>query len=312
MHTLPVLIPLPSHDYDPSEVAISWEILSQAGVKVVFATVDGKPGQADALMLSGEGLDPWGFIPILKKVPLIGLMLRANKDARAAHQKMLLDAHYQNPIKYQDLKVEDFSGLILPGGHAPRMRQYLEDQTLQSFVADFFDYSQQAIESKVMAVKPVGAICHGVVLAARAISEKTGKSILFGKKTTALTWKLEKSAWDLTRFYARFWDSNYYRTYQEQAGDSKGYHSVQQEVTRALKSEADFLDVPKQTKGFLMKTLGIYRDSTENSKPAWVVRDEFYLSARWPGDVNTFANQFVAALKEYDLMASKTSLQSEQ
>jgi putative intracellular protease/amidase len=304
MQTLPVLIPLPSHDYDPSEVAVSWQTLTQAGFNVVFATVDGKPAHADAMMLNGEGLDPWGFIPLLKKLPLVGLMLRANKGARDAHQKMLLDAYYQNPIRYQDLQVKDFSGLILPGGHAPRMRQYLEDKTLQGFVADFLDSSQQALESNTMAPKPVGAICHGVVLAARSISKKTGKSVLCGKKTTALTWKLEKSAWDLTRFYARFWDSNYYRTYQEQKGDPKGHHGVQQEVMRALENDADFLDVPKQTPGFLMKTLGIFRDSKENTKPAWVVRDDYYISARWPGDVHTFANQFVEVLKESQMKAS--------
>lgn len=298
MTKLPVLIPLPSHDYDPSEVAVSWKAITQAGFEVVFATVDGQPAEADSMMLSGEGLDPWGFLPVFKRIRLIGLMLRANKGARDAHQEMLLDAHYQNPIQYQDLKVEDFSGLILPGGHAPRMRQYLEDQTLQSFVADFFEQNDEALASNSMAAKPIGAICHGVVLAARAISKESGQSVLFGKKTTALTWKLEKSAWDLTRFYARFWDSNYYRTYQEQAGEEKGYQGVQQEVTRALKSESDFLDVPNKTPGFLFKTLGIFRDSTTNSKPAWVVRDGYYLSARWPGDVNTFAKRFVDVLKE--------------
>jgi putative intracellular protease/amidase len=43
--------------------------------------------------------------------------------------------------------------------------------------------------------KPVAAVCHGVVLAARAISKRTDKSALYGKKTTVLTWKLENSAW---------------------------------------------------------------------------------------------------------------------
>ncbi|MEH6346949.1 MAG: type 1 glutamine amidotransferase domain-containing protein [Bermanella sp.] len=298
MQKLPVLIPLPSHDYDPSEVAVSWKTLTQAGFEVVFATQDGKPAQADAMMLSGEGLDPWGFMPFLKKIRFIGLMLRANTSARGAHQEMLLDKNYQTPLTYQALNPNDYSGLILPGGHAPRMRQYLEDKTLQSFVADFFDQSDEALASKSMVPKPVGAICHGVVLAARAISKESGKSVLFGKKTTALTWKLEKSAWDLTRFYARFWDSNYYRTYQEQPGEEKGYQGVQQEVTRALKSESDFLDVPNKTPGFLFKTLGVFRDSATNAQPAWVVRDGYYLSARWPGDVNTFAKRFVDVLKE--------------
>ena len=311
MTKLPVLMPLPSHDYDPSEVAVSWQTLTKAGIKVVFATIDGQPAQADAMMLSGEGLDPWGFIPVLKKLPLIGLVLRANKSARYAHGQMLLDDDYQNPICYKDLKVQNFSGLILPGGHAPRMRQYLEDSILQNFVAGFFDDSQNALESNSIAPKPVGAICHGVVLAARAISKKTGKSVLFGKKTTALTWQLEKSAWDLTRFLARFWDANYYRTYQEQAGEEKGYRCVQQEVTRNLANANDFMDVPKKAPDFLMKTAGIFRDSQQSNKPAWVVRHDFYISARWPGDVHTFSYQFVQAFKEYDLMASNTSMQLE-
>ena len=297
MTKIPVLIPLPSHDYDPSEVAISWKVITQAGFEVVFATKDGQPAQADTLMLSGEGLDPWGFLPIIKKIRVIGLMLRANKAARVAHQEMLLDKRYQRPLSYHMLKATDYSGLILPGGHAPRMRQYLEDKTLQSFVADFFDQSNEALTSNSLLPKPVGAICHGVVLAARAISTKTGQSVLFGKKTTALTWKLEKSAWDLTRFYARYWDANYYRTYQEKSGEEKGYQGVQQEVTRALKSSDDFLDVPKEEPNFLYKTLGVFRDTPVSSKPAWVVRDGFYLSARWPGDVNTFAKQFVEMLK---------------
>jgi putative intracellular protease/amidase len=54
------------------------------------------------------------------------------------------------------------------------MRVYLGSGVLQSAVADFFAQA-----------KPVGAICHGVLLAARS-SLHPGKSVLFGKKTTAL------------------------------------------------------------------------------------------------------------------------------
>ena len=57
--------------------------------------------------------------------------------------------------------------------------------------------------------------------------------MLYGYKTTALTWALENSAWKVARV-TRFWDPNYYRTYLEQAGEPEGYMSVQQEVTRAL------------------------------------------------------------------------------
>ncbi|MBP8190776.1 MAG: hypothetical protein KAX73_02985, partial [Aquabacterium sp.] len=52
-------------------------------------------------------------------------------------------------------------------------------------------------------------------------------------------WKLEKSAWDLTRRWARFWDPTYYRTYTEAAGDPPGYWGVEADVKRALASDAD-------------------------------------------------------------------------
>ncbi len=287
MKPLTVLIPTPNHDFDPSEVAVPWKILRGAGHRVVFATPDGKQGFPDPIMLSGEGLDPWGWIPGLNKLRLIGLMLRADSNARAAYRELDRDADFQSPKPYAALRVEDYDALLLPGGHAKKVRAYLEDATLQAFVADFFD-SQ----------KPVAAVCHGVVLAARSVSKVTGKSVLHGRKTTALTWKLEKSAWDLTRFFARFWDPDYYRTYRESKAEPVGYWGVEQEIRRALASPADFLDVPPDAPHHFLKASGMARDTMTDSRPAWTVRDGHYLSARWPGDVHTFARQFVVMLAE--------------
>ncbi len=94
--------------------------------------------------------------------------------------------------------------------------------------------------------KPVSAaVCHGVAAGGTFdIQRARGKSVLFGRKTTALTWRLENSAWQLTKFLARFWDPDYYRTYREAKGEPDGYWSVEQEIKRALASEADFIDVP--------------------------------------------------------------------
>ena len=75
-----VLIPVPHQDFDPSEVAVPWRILSEAGHRATFATPDGRVASADPIMLSGEGLDPWGFVPGLRKLRLFGLLLRANAD----------------------------------------------------------------------------------------------------------------------------------------------------------------------------------------------------------------------------------------
>jgi hypothetical protein len=48
-----ILIPLPNRDFDPSEVAISWRALRDAGHKIGFATPDGSGAAADPRMLSG-------------------------------------------------------------------------------------------------------------------------------------------------------------------------------------------------------------------------------------------------------------------
>ena len=40
-----VLMPLPAADFDPTEVAVTWQVLSAAGHDVVFATPSGQPGR---------------------------------------------------------------------------------------------------------------------------------------------------------------------------------------------------------------------------------------------------------------------------
>lgn len=287
-----ILIPLPKYDFDPSEVAIPWKILRNAGADIVFATEDGQRASADPLMLHGKGLDPWGWVPVLNKFRLFGLFLRADGAARSAYQELTGEASFLNPLSFAQLKVADFDGLVLPGGHAKGMRPYLENITLQGFVADFFDAVDSAGRHK-----PIAAVCHGVLLAARSISKKTKRSVLYGKRTTALTWKLESKAWDLTRFLARFWDPDYYRTYRETPDQPRGYMGVEQEVIRALAKPADFMDVPRSSEHYWLKTSGLLRDTPVNSRPAWVVRDGNYYSARWPGDVHTLTLMFVDALK---------------
>jgi putative intracellular protease/amidase len=187
------------------------------------------------------------------------------------------------------LRIDQYDGLVLPGGHWARgMRQYLEDPQLQRFVGDFFDADQ-----------PVAAICHGVVLAARSVSRHTGRSVLHGRKSTALTWRLERAAWSTMRYVGRVWDPAYYRTYLEADTEPLGYRSVQAEVTRALASPSDFCDVPKQAGDYFRKTSGLFRDSDADRRPAWVVCDRRYVSARWPGDANAFAAEFARVLADF-------------
>lgn len=290
-----ILMPLPSRDFDPTEVCVSWQVLTNAGHTVVFATPDGRRAHADPLMITGEGLDAWGWIPGLKKIKLLGLMLRAQLPARQAYARLELDAAFLQPLTYAhadgQTRAGGFDALLLPGGHAKGMRTYLESAVLQGLVAYFFDTADASGRHK-----PIGAVCHGVLLAARSVSPTTGRSVLYGRKTTALTWALERSAWNLTRWWARFWDPLYYRTYFESPDEPAGFWSVEAEVKRVLASDADFCDVPPQAPHHWRTTSGILRDSAHDPRPAWVVQDGAYVSARWPGDVYTFARTFVDLL----------------
>ncbi len=282
-----ILIPIPARDFDPSEAAISWQILQSLGHTVIFATPDGETGQADEIMVSGQGLDLWGFIPVLRRFPLLGLLMRADRNGRGAYAAMMDDPRFKAPLRWAVVDAGKFDGLLLPGGHRARgMRPYLESSVLQRVVAEFFE-----------ADKPVAAICHGALLVARSISKRTGKSVLYGRKTTALTWSMERAAASVGRV-VRFWDPLYYRTYREEAGQSPGYMSVQAEVTRALERPEDFLDVPKGSPNYRKKTSGLHRDTFDDSGPAFVVQDRNYVSARWPGDVHAFANAFAALVSQ--------------
>jgi putative intracellular protease/amidase len=273
-----VLIPIPDRDFDPTEVAVSWHVLKANGHQVVFATESGTPGAADDIMVTGRGLDIWSALPVLGAITVVGRMLRANKDARRAYQDMLQSQEYQHPSSWTEATLDGIDGLLLPGGHRARgMRSYLDSDTLHRLVVDAF--ARGVI---------VAAICHGVLLAARSVDPATGHSVLYGRRTTALTWALERTAWRLTRI-TRFWDRDYYRTYSEEPGQPAGYMSVQSEVTRALKNPTDFCDVERGSPHWRIKTSGIARDTATDSRPAFVVDDGDYVSARWPGDVHTFA-----------------------
>jgi putative intracellular protease/amidase len=274
-----VLIPIPDRDFDPTEVAVSWRVLTRNGHRVVFTTESGSAAVADDIMVTGRGLDLWSKVPVVGAIPFIGLMLRANKDGREAYARMVQSEEYQHPVRWSQASLDGIDALLLPGGHRARgMRSYIDSDILQRLVVDAF--ARGVI---------VAAICHGVLLAARSLDPATGRSVLYGRKTTALTWAMERLAWRLTRL-TRFWDPDYYRTYSEQPGQPGGYMSVQSEVTRALRDSTDFRDVEPGSAHRWLKPSGMARDTATDSRPAFVVDDGSYVSARWPGDTHTFAN----------------------
>lgn len=246
-----ILIPLAAYGFDPTETAIPWKVLSKNGHEIIFASPEGKKAAADSRMLNGAGLG------ILKR------LLRARSDAVAAYHEMEQSHEFVNPIPYAAIHEKDFDALLLPGGHDKGVKEYLESKILQQVVVDFFT-----------AQKPVAAICHGVLLAARSIDAATGKSVLYQYKTTALLKSQELTAYNVTRF----WLKDYYLTYPR--------NTVQCEVTAALADKHNFVCGPKP----------LFRDRIDNIERGFAVRDRNYLSARWPGDAYRFSLEFLKML----------------
>ncbi len=251
MPTMNVLALLPTHDFDPTEIAVPWQQLEAAGHVVTVATPNGQVAQVDAIVLTGKRLGIWAPF------------LRADANGVAAFERFVVSRAYLAPLSYDNVIPEQFGALLLPGGHAPGMRTCLGSRGAQEITASFFDRNA-----------PVGAICHGTVLAARSISKKSGKSVLYGRKTTSLTAMQEMTAYALTRA----WLGDYYRTYPI---------SVEAEVTAVLADTRDFTAGP----------LSLRRDRPDRLDLGFVVRDGNYVSARWPGDAHRFASTFIDILK---------------
>jgi len=282
-----VLIPLPASDFDPTEAAVSWKVLTDAGHQVCFATPTGARATADMRMITGVGLDAWGWIPGLRHVVAMGRILRADTAGRNAYSAMSASPKFNQPTRWDDIDLDTIDGLLLPGGHhSPGMRPYLESHTLQQRLVEAFRLHM-----------PVAAICHGVLLAARSIDPDTGRSVLYGRKTTSLTWRQEQLASRIGRI-VRFWEPDYYRTYPDGPSQPVGFMSVQAEVTRNLASPTDYIDVDPHEPDARIKNDGRHRDSVGDARPAHVVEDGNYVSARWPGDAHTFAKRYIALLDQ--------------
>jgi protease I len=259
-----VLIPIPSYGFDPTEASVPWKYLKDAQFKVVFATPTGKQGLADVRMLTGADLGIFKFV------------LMNDENGTKAYRELLKSHEFQHPISYLDIRSQEYDAVFLPGGHDQGMKEYLGSTTIQQTIAEIFD-----------ANKPVGAICHGTLVTARSISKKTGRSVLWGRKTTGLTRYQELTAYNMTKSYL----GSYYRTYPELDTKEKTV-TMEDELKSYLRDPSDFSRGP----GF---PIPLGRDSPDNFAPGYTFLDGNYLSARWPGDAHKFGNDFVKLLKNY-------------
>ena len=227
-----VLMPLPDRDFDPSETAVPWKLLREAGHEVVVATErGGSAPAADPVVLGGFVAGRFG----------------APAAAKAAYAELEQAPEFREPVAWDTIETATFDALVLPGGHAPGMRQYLASRAVQAHAGEL-----------MRAGKPVGAICHGVLVLARA-------DALAGRRTTCLPKYLERLG-----AVGMAWKRDYsMRTYPAY---------VEDEIRAALTdAKRDFERGPRPTK-------------------PWALEDGNYVSARWYGDAEVFARRLLERL----------------
>jgi putative intracellular protease/amidase len=235
-----IFCPLPDRDFDVTEVAVPWKLLSEAGHRVVFATETGDTPACDPLLLTG----------------VIFGQLGADPEPIEFYRELAATEPFTKPERWRDVDLASVDALLLPGGHAPGMRQYLGSSDLQRMVSSVW---QRGV--------PVAAICHGVLVLARA-------GVLREAMTTCLPGYMERLA-----FYSTFWlRGRYYRTYPAY---------VEAEVKEAL-------DQPSRQ--FRRGPFTLTRGTRDDDRHAFVVEDGRYVSARWPGDAYLFAKKLIERL----------------
>src|SRR5215831_9047838 len=98
-----ILMPLPDRDFDVTEVAVPWKLLTEAGHSVVFATEAGATPACDPLLITGVVFGKLGARP----------------EPIELYREMGQAAAFTKPIAWSECSVDKFDSLFLAGGHAP-------------------------------------------------------------------------------------------------------------------------------------------------------------------------------------------------
>ena len=222
----------------------------------------------------------WSALPVLGAIT----DNRADAAGKQGRPRALIGTccsqrSFSIPISWAQATLDGIDALLLPGGHRARgMRSYIDSDILHRLVVDAFARGMI-----------VAAICHGVLLAARSIDPSTGRSVLYGRKTTALTWAMERL-----------------RLAPDAGSPGSGIRTITGPIPRNPASPAGtclcsrklFVHLKirrisvtscadRRTGG--SRPSGMVRDTATDPRPAFVVDDGSYVSARWPGDTHTFA-----------------------
>jgi len=253
-----VLICMSDGGQDPTEVALPWKRFVAEGFTVEFATQDGAVASADQKLLEKS----W-----------FGRVLGAAEPAKQAYKEMTQCEAFQNPHAWRmdSFDMLAYDAVVLPGGHDKLIRKYLESPSLHDKLAKFWPYvsrdyspTDQAQPGK----KVLGSICHGALCLAFTTSPKTGQSLLKGVHCTTLPRHFERTAW----YTSQLWGlGGYYRTYGPEGRWC---------ADDVLSAGAKYVPGPTGPAAFAC------------TDPDWR-----FVSARFPGDAEVFAEKLVEEIR---------------
>src|ERR1700679_3332084 len=98
-----ILMPLPKRDLAPAETGVPWRVLTGLGHRIVFATPDGEPGEADRRPVTGEA--PWPLAPLRT----------ADRNGRSAYDAISASPEFLLPTRDGSPAERSFASLMLPG-----------------------------------------------------------------------------------------------------------------------------------------------------------------------------------------------------
>lgn len=245
-----VLVVLPENGFDPTEASVPWKILKDEGHEVVFATASGaRAPKADPLPFKGS---------------LFSRPINATSEVKGFYRELSADSAFRDPIAFSEVDPDAFDAVVIPGGEGPGMIDFINDELLQQKVASFFE-----------ADKPVAAICHGVLVAARAEDPDTGKSVIADRRTAATPRFMEKLG----------------SVGLALSGRPRVYDFFAEDEIRSV------LNDPNQ---FVRGPLSFRRGTMESDRGTVVVEDGNYISGRWVGDAYAFGRALAAKLEQGD------------
>lgn len=250
-----VVCPLPARDLDPAEAGVVWHIVRKCeGFEIVFATPDGAVAEADPRMLKPNDVAERRLAAEWE--PRLHFLTLTDEDENYAH-----------PIRYTDIRPEEYDGMLLLGGLSSAITSYVEDAELQAKVAEFWQLE-----------RPVGAIDHGVLLLALTKDPNANgdESIIRDCKVTCLTKNMQQAAYTITRWAHDKLYRPYERWTQFQVADALN-HGTQVNTESAVRRGTAYVDTSALT-----------------------VVDGRLVTARWQGDAFLFARKFAQLLHDFE------------